>query len=79
MVNSLSDLLGVHPDKLLSLVQPLHLELLLADRADAASESWVIWNGQVLHLGFAGYTGVGSAHAIRVVLIISILVALYFS
>lgn len=40
----------IHPDKLLCIIQPLHLKLLLANRADAPCQGWVIWNRKPLQL-----------------------------
>ena len=41
---------GVHPDPLLRLVQPLHLELLLANRTHAVDRRRVLGHGDVLDL-----------------------------
>ena len=40
----------IHPDKLLCIIQPLHLKLLLADRADASCQCWVVRNRKPLKL-----------------------------
>lgn len=58
MENSLSNPFCVHPNKLLQLVQPLHLEFLLADRAAAGGESWIIWNRNVRKFGDRGSCGI---------------------
>ena len=58
MVDAVADLLSVHPHKLLSVVEPFHLELFLADRAEAVGR--VVWDGQVLDLWLAGCGWSGS-------------------
>lgn len=45
-----ADIRCIHPDKLLCLVEPLHLELLLTDGADTVCEGGIIGNWQVLQL-----------------------------
>lgn len=45
------NLLSVHPDKLLSFVQPFHLEFLLADGTDAVCERRVVGHREVLEFG----------------------------
>jgi hypothetical protein len=43
VIDAVPDLPGVHPHELLGIVEPLHLELLLADRAEGVGR--VIWDG----------------------------------
>lgn len=52
MVYAVPDLLGVHPDELLRIVKPLHLKLLLADRAKGVRR--IVWHRKVLHLRLVG-------------------------
>lgn len=54
MIDPLSNLLRIHPHKLLSLIQPLHLKLLLTNRTHTIRHCRVIWDREVLHLGILG-------------------------
>lgn len=51
MIDPVTNLLGIHPYKLLCLIKPFHLEFLLADGTWDSSKRWIIRSRDELQFG----------------------------
>jgi hypothetical protein len=50
---TITDLLCIHPDKILSVIEPSFFKFLLTNRADRVC--WIVWNWDILKFGLGGF------------------------
>lgn len=57
VVDSIAHIFRIYPDKFLSIIEPFHLKLLLANGAKTVGKGRVIWNCKILDLGIPTVSG----------------------